>query len=273
MKRNAIFVAAFAALLLLNVSPVVAELSELGKKNVDDFMTLRMKISGLSPKDALESVDKYEKDLEKVSASFSEEDNLVLENFIVMEKYNFLRRDKSQKEYLKTTLKALKEKNEDWFDSHSESEAGHWLLATSADVTSCYMSYSLAEVMKSGLSLKDRYIDSVEKTPDFSYGWTNLGQWYYWAPAINGGSDKKSRAAFESAVKVSKTPAEKFFACVFFSQFLFEEKEFDKASQLLDEAEKQDPNNPYIAFMRNINNDGDSFFGWSKKNNQMDRKN
>ncbi|MBR5095907.1 MAG: hypothetical protein IK094_02235 [Treponema sp.] len=270
MKRNAYIFLAFAALFLLPIFSAGAELSPLAQKSVDDFMALRMKIAGLGPDKALAQVADFEKKLSVDSTFRDEEDRLVLVNFIVMEKYNFLRKEKGTKEQLKKLLKELKERNEAWFDKHSEEEAGKWLLATSADVTSCYMSYSLSEVIKSGMSLRDRYKESVEKNPDFSYGWNNLGQWYYWAPAINGGSDKKAGEAFEAAVKSAKTKAEKFFACVFYSQFMFEEKDFKKAASLLDEAEAQDPGNPYIAFMRKINAGGDSFFDWNKKNSQMD---
>ncbi|MBO7122036.1 MAG: hypothetical protein J6V90_01990 [Treponema sp.] len=270
MKRNALFGAFFAAVFFVWNFSASAEITPAAQKAVDDFMALRMKIAGLGSDSALAQVEAFEKKL-AVDTSFREkEDRLVLVNFIVMEKYNFLRKQKGTKDQLKKLLKELKEKNEDWFDANGEDKAGKWLLATSADVTSCYMSYSLSEVIKSGMALRDRYKESVERDPNFSYGWNNLGQWYYWAPGINGGSDKKAGEAFEEAVKAAKTKAEKFFACVFYSQFMFEEKEFDKAASLLDQAEAQDPKNPYVAFMRKINAGGDSFFDWNKKNSQMD---
>lgn len=270
MKRNALFFVALAALLSLANFSASAEISDRAQKAVDDFMDLRMKIAGLGSDQALAQVADFEKKLSVDSSFSSQEDRLVLVNFIIMEKYNFLRKQKGSKPQLKKLLKELKEKNEAWFAANGEGKAGVWLLATSADVTSCYMSYSLSEVMKSGMSLRDKYRESVERNPNFCYGWTNLGQWYYWAPGINGGSDKKSGEAFAAAVKCARNKAEKFFACVFYSQFLFEEKEFDKAASMLDEAEAQDPKNPYVAFMRKINKDGDSFFDWSKKNSQMD---
>ena len=270
MKRNALLLAVFAALLLLPIFSAGAEISDGAQKSVDDFMNLRMKIAGLDSDTALAQVADFEKKLAIDSTFHDEEDRLVLVNFIVMEKYNFLRKQKGTKAQLKKLLKALKERNEAWFQKNSYDKAGKWLLATSADVTSCYMSYSLSEVMKSGMSLRDKYKDSVQKNPDFSYGWNNLGQWYYWAPGINGGSDKKAGDAFEEAVKCAKTKAEKFFACIFYSQFLFEEKDFKKSAGMLDEAEAQDSGNPYVAFMRKINAGGDSFFDWSKKNSQMD---
>ncbi len=270
MKRNLSLAAFFAALFLFSSSSLFAEVSVQAQKLVDDFMAVRMKIAGLSSEQALAQVGAFEKDLEERKAGLSQEDALVLENFIVMEKYNFMRKKAGSKDFLKKTLKALKEKNAAWFLANS-GKAGKWLLATSADVTSCYMSYSLAEVVKSGMALRDKYKESVAKDPGFSYGWTNLAQWYYWAPAINGGSGAKARDAFENAVSAAKTPAEKFFACVFYSQFLFEKKELKKSAALLDEAESQDPENPYVAFMRQINAAGDSFFEWNKKHSQMEK--
>ena len=271
MKRNELLGSFFAAVFFVWNFSAAAEITPAAQKAVDDFMGLRMKIAGLSSDAALAQVADFEKKMSVDSTFSSQEDRLVLVNFIIMEKYNFLRKEKGSKEQLKKLLKELKEKNEAWFAANGEAKAGKWLLATSADVTSCYMSYSLAEVMKSGMALRDKYKASVERDPGFSYGWNNLAQWYYWAPAINGGSDKNAREAFESAVKGAKTPAEKFFACVFFSQFLFEEKEFKKSSDLLDEAEAQDSKNPYVAFMRKINKDGDSFFEWNKKHSQMEK--
>ena len=270
MKRKALFGVFFAAVFFIWNLCASAEVTPAAQKAIDDFMSLRMKIAGLGSEAALAQVADFEKKLAIDSTFSAQEDRLVLVNFIVMEKYNFLRKQKGTKPQLKKMLKELKEKNEAWFAANGEDKAGVWLLATSADVTSCYMSYSLSEVMKSGMSLRDKYKESVERDPNFSYGWNNLGQWYYWAPGINGGSDKKAGEAFENAVKAAKNKAEKFFACVFYSQFLFEEKDFKKSAAMLDEAESQDPGNPYVAFMRKINKDGDSFFDWSKKNNQMD---
>lgn len=271
MKRKSLSAAFFAAVFFACVFSASAEVTPAAQKAVDDFMNLRMKIAGLGPDSALAQVSDFEKKL-SIDSSFSEEeDRLVLVNFVTMEKYNFLRKEKGSKDQLKKLLKALKERNEAWFDANSEDKAGKWLLATSADVTSCYMSYSLAEVMKSGMALRDKYKESVERDPGFSYGWTNLAQWYYWAPAINGGSDKNAREAFEKAVNGAKNPAEKFFACVFYSQFLFEENEKSRAASLLDEAESQDPGNPFVAFMRKINKAGDSFFEWNKKHSQMEK--
>ena len=261
-----------SALLALANFSASAEISDRAQKAVDDFMDLRMKIAGLSSDQALAQVADFEKKLSVDSSFSSQEDRLVLVNFIIMEKYNFLRKQKGSKPQLKKLLKELKEKNEAWFAANGEGKAGVWLLATSADVTSCYMSYSVAEVMKSGLSLREKYLKAVALDPAFSYGWTNLGQWYYWAPAINGGSGKKARAAFEHAVAAAKNPAEKFFACVFYSQFLIEEKEFENAAAMLDQAEAQDPKNPYVDFLRSVNKTGDSFFDWSKKHSQMERE-
>ena len=271
MKRNALSGAFCAALFFVWNFFASAEVTPAAQKAIDDFMGVRMKIAGLGAEQALAQVADFEKRL-AIDTSFHEkEDRLVLVNFIVMEKYNFLRKQKGTKDQLKKMLKELKEKNEAWFDANGEAKAGKWLMATSADVTSCYMSYSLAEVMKSGMALRDKYKASVEQDPGFSYGWNNLAQWYYWAPAINGGSDKKAGEAFESSVKAAKTKAEKFFSCVFYSQFLFEENEKSRAASLLDEAEAQDPGNPYVAFMRKINKDGDSFFEWNKKHSQMEK--
>ncbi|MBO4547269.1 MAG: cytidylate kinase family protein, partial [Treponema sp.] len=47
-------------------------------------------------------------------------------------------------------------------------------------------------------------------------------------------------------------------------------KDKQRSASFLDQAEEQDPQNPYIAFMRKINADGDSFFEWNKKHSQMD---
>lgn len=272
MKKNHNKGAFVFAIFAFGIFSAFSEISPSVQKNVDDFMDLRMKVSGLSQNEALPKIEAFEKGLNANSSSFTDEESLVLENFIVMEKYNFLRKSPSQKDYLKKTLKALKEKNEAWFESHGEASAGKWLLATSADVTSCYMSYSWAEVMKSGLALRDKYKASVELDKNFAYGWMNLGQWNYWAPAINGGGGKKASEAFENAYASAKNPAEKFFACIFLSQFLFEEKNFERSKLLLDQAEAQNPGSASVAFLRKINQeDGDSFFEWNKKHNQMEK--
>ena len=105
MKRNELLGAFFAAVFFVWNFSAAAEITPAAQKAVDDFMGLRMKIAGLGAEQALAQVSDFEKKLAIDSTFSAQEDRLVLVNFIVMEKYNFLRRQKGTKDQLKKNAK------------------------------------------------------------------------------------------------------------------------------------------------------------------------
>lgn len=244
-------------------------LSPRAEQVIDDFMALRMRLTEDGDTNLiLSKIDDFEAAADM--ADFTEEESLVVENFVVMERYNYLRGG-GDKKALRAALGDLRQRNADLLEKTKKAgqQVSKWLLCTAADVTSCYISFSLKDVIKYGLGIKKLYQRAVEDDDGFSYGLTNIAQWYYWAPKVNGGSREKAAEYFAKAVKAARNSAEEFFAKVFWSQWLFEIGDKEGASAVLDSAQSICPNSTRIYLMRQANAQGMSIFEWDKKRSSL----
>lgn len=266
MKRAYVVLPIFIALVLCAGANALSSQAE---SAIDDFMALRMELT--CEDDIAVILDKIEDFKRSIkSKPFDEEESLVLENFIEMEKYNYLK-DGSDgiRQSLKEAFKKLRQRNADFLERAGD-RASKWLLCTAGDVTSCYISFSMADVIKYGLGIKKLYQKAISDAGDaFSYGRTNIAQWYYWAPKINGGSKAKAAEYFERAVKEARNKAEEFYAQTFWSQWLFESGDNEGALSALNLAENICPKSNRIKEMKSANALGMSFFEWDKKRSKM----
>lgn len=245
-------------------------LSSRAQQAVDDFMMLRMELTAEDDTGRiLQRIDAFANAVDMTD--FTGEERLVVENFIVMERYNYLKNDDGNRKALKETLAMLRKRNADLLEKAQKAgeEVNKWLLCTAADVTSCYISFSLKDVIKYGLGIKALYQRALESGDDFSYGLTNMAQWYYWAPKLNGGSREKAAEYFALAVKAARNNAEEFFAKVFWSQWLFESGDKEGAKEQLDAAQSLCPGSTRITLARQANAQGMSVFAYEKKRSKM----
>lgn len=250
-------------------SPVI---SAEAQNQIDEFMNLRMKLSVYeTPEEAIEVINKYDEAHKKVISTLSEQEQLIYEDFVLLELYNYLREDKKNDEYLKDALLKQAKKNDDFFDSHDASEIDEWLYVISADTYSCYMSFNpVSGALKYGMKLKKNYEECLKINPDNSYCLTHLAQWYYWAPGISGGSYSKAQKNFEKAVEAAKTPADRYYAYIFLSQFLYERKQKDKCSELIVKALEEEPDSKYVKLLMDVNKEGYSLFSYNEKQARED---
>lgn len=240
---------------------------------IDSFFDLRMNLSLIeeSETDKINSeIDSFAvKNKDKISA-LSEMETIVLENFIIMEKYNYLYeipgQAKVQHEILGNQLKKI----ELFVENNQINDA--YFFCTQADITSCYMGYSVGDVLKYGTSVRPLYEKALTCNPNLSYALTNIGQWYYFAPGIVGGSKKKTLSYFEKARECAVTDSQKYFADIFLSQLLFEKKEFERCNSLLSEAESICPNSNYLKKIRSANQQGLSLFEYNRKKSSLDKE-
>lgn len=267
----------FACLFFLPLCACFAQntLSASAKSLLNSFFDLRMNVSLIDDsadggaEKVLSAIDDFSSENENSIKDLSEQEKIILDNFIVMERYNYLigkaGQDKIQQKILGERLKVM----EAFSKKTPESELDPLFLCTKADVTSCYMAFSVSDVLKFGTSLKPLYEKALEKNPDCSYILTNIGQWYYFAPKIIGGSKKKTLSYFEKAREAAKTPAQKYFADIFLSQLLFENKDFDRSRELLAEAETFCPGSFYLAKINKANARGISLYQYNKEKSAL----
>lgn len=250
-------------------SPII---SDKALEEFDEFMNLRMKLSIYeTPEEAIEKIHEYDNEHKDIIATFSEQEQLIYEDFVLLELYNYLREDKKNDDYLKEALLKQAQKNDAYFDNHDASEIDEWLYVISADTYSCYMSFNpISGALKYGMKLKKYYEECLKINPENSYCLTHLAQWYYWAPGISGGSYSKAGKNFEKAVECARNASERYYAYIFLSQFLYERKQKDKCEEILAKALEEEPESKYAKLLQDVNKQGYSLFTYSEKQARED---
>ena len=247
-------------------------ISSTAQAKIDEFMALRMTVAALGDNGAaLTAIDSFAKS-SAASSTLTDEEQLILENFVLLERYNYLKADSANKSLLRTSLKAQKDKCDAWMNAHKAETPNKWLCVTYADTISCYISFAMSGVIKYGLSIKDYYSKAISQDAHCSYVLTNLAQWYYWAPKLNGGSKKKAGEYFEQALQSARNDAEVYFASSFLSQYVFETGDKARAATLLAAAKAKCPASTYIARLERINAQGMSLFEYDRKHSKMEGK-
>lgn len=253
---------------LLFCADFMYSLSEETQNHIDEFMTLRMKLSTFETRDeAAAKIKEFEKAyVSKTREAYGEMEAQILENFIVMELFNvYYDNPPMSKTEFRKMLSDQKAKNESFINAHKDEKINVWFWVTSGDVFSCWTTFSVKDILFYGMEIKNYYLSAYEDNPKCSYLLTNLAQWYFQAPKIGGGSNSKARSYFEEARNCAKNDAEKYFADIFLSQFLFEQKEFDRAAELLNEADSLNPGSKYIALIKAQNKAGRSLYQYNRK--------
>ena len=273
--KNIIFIlAALRAGMCFAQAAISAETAAL----VDSFFALRMNLSLMDgdtdagTAEIIAAIDGFEEQHSAAIARLGKQDRIVIDNFIIMERYNYLYEKDGQAKAQHEILGAQREKCESFAKTAGDDALTAHFFCTWADVTSCYMGYSVADVLKYGTSIKPLYEKALQREPDFSYALTNIAQYYYFAPKIAGGSKKKSLDFFERARTAAKTDAQKYYADIFLSQLLFENKDFARCSALLTEAETLCPGSRYLAKIRDANKSGLSLYQYNRKKSSLDKE-
>ncbi len=243
---------------------------------IDSFFELRMNLSKFSESETQEiifTINNFSKENEEKIELCTEQEKIILENFIVMEKYNYLYEKPGQAKIQHQELFNSLQKIQDFADKHDESELDAYFFCTWADITSCYMGYSIKDVIKYGTSVKPLYEKALKENSKLSYALTNIGQWYYFAPGIAGGSKRKTLEYFKKAKNCAKSEPQIYFADIFLSQILFEQKDFSTCNELLKEATTFCPQSKYLLKIKEANSQGLSLFEFNRKKSSLNEEN
>lgn len=242
-------------------------LSASASKLINEFMNLKMNL-GLkdSYKECLSDLDNfYNTKFASVKSSMNEQEIRIIENLYHTEKYGYYKlgsqaeKDKSEKDLLNQLNANLA------FLKGDLSSYNPWVLVTSGNVIGCYMSFHpVKTALKYGYTQKDYYEACYKQKPDFAYGTTHLAQWYFFAPGMYGGSNKKAEELFLKAISTSSSLPEKYFTNVYISQFYCELKNQAASKKYLDAAETLFPGTEYIKRLRKMNSEGKTLFHYDK---------
>lgn len=241
---------------------------------IDSVMDFRMKLGQCATCDeAVAKIDAYNESVQtgRLLPGISDEAKLIVDSMLVWEKYNYLYEKDIKHPALKGLITAQYEKVKLWLKTHKKEKQSKWLYTTAADILSCCMQFlPIPTAMSEGLNIKKYYDDALEIDGNMALCLINASQWYFYAPAISGGSKKKTLEMLQKAVKVSRTPAELYYSKALLSQMLFENGKKDESAKLLVEDALLLPGSRYIAHLQTINKAGYSYFYYTMNRAKVD---
>lgn len=225
--------------------------------------------------DAIKSLNDFKSKIEADSeyTSAGEEAKFIVQNMLVLEIYNYMyQKDMNSKE-LKPYILAQYNQIESFQKAHQSEELSSWFYLSSGDVINSSMQFiPQATAIKLGLQEKTDYDSVVSKDPELAFGRINRALWYYFAPAIGGGSKSVAKADFEKAVEVAATSYEKFYSRIYLSQVYYDEGNTADCKRLLDECDKILPSNVYTPFIRFLNDNKYSLLFYTNNRDKVEKK-
>ena len=260
------------SLILFNVNNVFAQNVQLIHRVLDARLSTRL---CKTTDEAIAKMDALKADLikERVLKNQNTEEELIVENMIHLERYNYMYEKDMKSAELKPFILAQYDKINAYKDSNPDLNYSPWFILSSGDVINSSMQFiPQATAIKMGLREKDEYDKVVKENPKISFALINSALWYYFAPAIGGGSKSIAKDEFKNAVEYAQCDYERFYSRVFLSQIYYDEGKKDECKTLLDECDKILSGNVYIPFIRMLNNAGYSLLYYTTNREKVDKK-
>lgn len=232
---------------------------------VQDLLAFRLSLRTYATSDeCIAAVRDYRSAHTDAIAALGEEAQIVALNMLATAEYNCTYEKDMYAPHMESIVRPQYERITAYAAEHAIDEQNPWFTLTAADITNAMMQFlKQKEAIKRGLQEKSDYAAVIEKNPRMAFAHMLSGYWYYYAPAIGGGSKKKARQFFSDALTYAANDYERYYGAINLSQMQFEDKNKAEATRLLDEAEKILPDTRYVAFIRTINALGYSIFDYN----------
>lgn len=254
-------------------NPVFAtpQFTQFEENYINPLMDFRLSLTTLEPMVAYEKVDSFGEKL--IKGNLSKEETLILETFLVLEKYNYLYENNQKDPRIKDLIMPQIAKIDAFLEENKNGKLNKWFYCIAGDAFSCCMQFlPMGDAMNRGLRIKDFYLEALKQDPNMNYGLINAGQWFFQAPAIGGGSKIKAKNYFEHALEVARNKAEKYYASIMLSQFRFDEGNVKKCDELLNQAENLVPGSKTLTKVRNVNSVGSTWFYYVVHREEINKK-
>ena len=267
MKRKSIFF--IAAILFFAVSESFS-LSQTENDYIEKILSFRLSLRTCASADeAIEKIHEFESAEKGAMRALGEEARLVAENMLRTAEYNCEYEKDVKSPALEPILRPAFTKITSYNAAHSEESLSAIYIISSADVINSMMQFlPQSEAIRLGMQEKKSYAAVLEKNPAMTLALIDSAFWYYFAPAVVGGSKKKAQVFFEDALKYASNDYEKFYAAIYLSQFHFEQKDEKSAKLYLSQAEKVLPGTRYIKFIEKINSLGFSLYDFNNNSSR-----
>lgn len=261
MKRFCFVLAVLCAAARLCAADFSAAENDFIQKVLSFRLSLRLYAT---PDECIEKILDFKKSAQNDTAGFSEEAVLTIGNMLATAQYNCEYEKDMKSPEMEPILRPQYEKIMRFSEDKEAAELNPWFVLTSADILNSMMQFlPRGDSIKIGLKEKKDYAAVLEQNPGMSFAYMLAGFWYYYAPAIGGGSKSKSKSLFEDSLRTAATDYERYYGNVNLSQIRFEEKNTAECDEYLARADEILPGTRYIAFIRKINSLGYSLFDYN----------
>ena len=251
-------------------------LTEFEGKAISDMFEFCLSTEKIKdPLEAAKKVDEYYTFVNSsdYSANLSASILICLNNVLLWQKYNFYYESDISHPEIESIIKNQYKVVKAWFKDHKKQPQTKWIYSTSGNVlSSCMQFLPMTTAMTEGLTVKKYYDIALKQDADFSYCLTNIGQWYFFAPAMGGGSKAKAKESFEKAIEKASSNYDLYFAQIFLSQCYFEEGNKNKCDELLLQAEKIIPAGRTVQHVKLVNSIGHSYYDYTMNRKKIDKK-
>lgn len=253
-----------------------ADFSDYEKNIIDQIQEFRFSSRKLdSAEEAVSALSDFRKTFltEEVRSQLGKEAEITADNFLVLEQYNYMYEKEPKSAELEPFIKAQYDKIDKWNQSNSQKNANPYYILSSGDLINSTMQFlPQGKAISLGIQEKKNYDNVVAEYPKLALGLINAALWYYFAPAIGGGSTTKAGQYFSRAVECAACNYEKYYACVYYSQFLFENGDMKACEKYLSMAEDLIPNGRWTNLIRRMNKLSYSVLDYSNNREKIDKK-
>lgn len=253
-----------------------AEFSESENTLISEIFDFRLTLRSYATADeCIEKIISYRESINEKINSFSEEAQIVCTNMLATAQYNC----EYEKDMHSPKMEPILRPQYERLTKHSEGKTAEtlnpWFVLTSADITNSMMQFlPRSASITVGLQEKKDYAVVVKNNPQMPFALTLSGWWYYYAPAVGGGSNSKAGEFFKKAQKYAVSSYDKYYCNINLAQFYFEQKDTQKCSIYMEEAEKVLPGTRYVELLKKMNKIGYSLFDYNmnSRREKIDKK-
>lgn len=262
--------------MLLNTLVFAKDFSQAGKELINKTLDARLQTRLYkTPDEAIKFMEAYKNSLlnDVAYISADEEVRFVIENMISLEEYNYMYAKNADSADLKPFILKQYDKIEAFKSTHNEKELSCWFILSSGDVINSSMQFiSQSTAIKLGLQEKDEYDAVSVSDGDVAFGRINRALWYYFAPAIGGGSKSKAKEDFKKALDCAKCDYERFYSRIYLSQVYYDEGNKAECEKLLKECDAILEGNVYTDFIRYLNQNDFSLLYYTENRKKVEKK-
>ena len=242
---------------------------------VEDFVTYRVVLKSvddeLAYKTILELKEKALKDLPPHAIDL-EQETCILESLYLLEYYEHSLTASGNQKELRDMIKNQMKKNMECIETRDEDEISDWLYQFTGDVTSYYMTRSVAATFFYGLKVKNYYERAIAVNPKRASSHVCLGNWRFYAPFLFGGGKGRARRHYDDALDCAEIPGEKYMTYIFSSQIRYEKDEKEAAAELLQKARDLGLGTKDLDLIEKCNKKGYSYFQYLRNRSGIDEE-